>query len=144
MLLTVIVYLLIMSFFRPASRYLIFVVPLWGIMIFQSFRINKTVLLSFILICIVLNSYAVFYQTRVASDSLEIATWIKTKIYQTGYGVIYPHVGVLYDYEPDSNITVIDNIENIRKKAIILYSKNIELFGFNIKDYYVVQYEKLS
>ena len=143
MLLTVIVYLLIMSFFRPASRYLIFVIPFWGIMIFQSFRINKTVLLSFILMCIVLNSYAVFYQIRTASASLEIATWKKNKIYQTGYGVIYPHVGVLYNYEPDSNITVIDNIENIRKTDKVIYRKNIDLFGFNIKNYYVVQLDKL-
>ena len=109
----------------------------------QSFRINKTVLLSFILICIVLNSFAVFYQTRVASDSLEIATWIKTKNYQTGYGVIYLHVGVLYNYEPDSNITVIDNVENKRKNDLIIYSKNIDLFGFNTNDYFVVQHDKL-
>ena len=41
---------------------------------------------------------------------------------------------ILHYYEPNSNITVFDNIENIRKKAIILYSKNIELFGLNIND----------
>ena len=143
MLLTVIVFLLIMSLFRPVSRYLIFVIPFWGIMIFKNFRINKTVLLPFILICIVLNSYAVFYQIRTASASLEIATWIKTNNYQTGYGVIYPHVGVLYNYEPDSNITVIDNIENIRKTDKVIYRKYIDLFGFNIKNYYVLQHDKL-
>ena len=41
---------------------------------------------------------------------------------------------ILHYYEPNSNITVFYNIENIRKKAIILYSKNIELFGLNIND----------
>ena len=132
-----------MSLFRPVSRYLIFVIPFWGIMIFKNFRINKTVLLPFILICIVLNSYAVFYQIRTASASLEIATWINTNNYQTGYGVIYPHVGVLYNYEPDSNITVIDNIENIRKTDKVIYRKYIDLFGFNIKNYYVLQHDKL-
>ena len=111
-------------------------------MIFQSFIISKTVFLPFILICIVLNLYAVFYQTRVASDSLEIATWIKTNNYQTGYGVIYPHVGIKHNYGPDSNITVIDNIENIRKIDKVIYRKNIDLFGFNIKNYYVLQHDK--
>ena len=93
--------------------------------------------------CIVLNSYAVFYQIRIASASVEIATWIKTNNYHTNYGVIYPHVGVLYNYEPDSNITVHDNIGNIRKIDKVIYRKNIDLFGFNIKNYYVVQLDKL-
>ena len=41
---------------------------------------------------------------------------------------------ILHYYEPNSNITVFDNIENIRKKVVILYSKNIELLGLNIND----------
>ena len=86
---------------------------------------------------------SLFLSLRVASDSLEIATWIKTNNYQSDYGKIYPHVGVFYNYKPDSNITVIDNVENKRKNDLIIYSKNIDLFGFNTNDYFVAQHEKL-
>ncbi len=71
------------------------------------------------------------------------------------YGVIYPHVGIRYHKSKECSkglggifithtgdivcISVIDNLQSKVKNNLVVYKKNINLLGFSIKDYYVVQ-----
>ena len=139
-LITVIIYLALLSFTRPAQRYLIFVVPFWATMICLRLEINRLVKVCYVLILCGLNLFATMFQVQNASASSEIAEWSKNKNLKLNSGVIYPHVGVYSHHDQESKITVRLKPKTNEK---ILFSRVVKIFNFRLKEYFVVLPSKL-
>ena len=58
LLLTILGYIMILSFTRPSQRYLIFVIPFWAIMICLRFEIHRVVQVGYLFILCGLNIFA--------------------------------------------------------------------------------------
>ena len=136
LLLTVLLYMVLLSMTRPAQRYLIFVIPFWAIMICLRLEIHRIVQFGYVLILCVLNLFATLYQVQNASASAEIAAWSQSKEIQINLGVIYPHVGIFSHHDPKSNITVTMNPKPSDK---ILFNRPVKILNYPLREYFVVQ-----
>ena len=136
LLLTVLLYIVLLSMTRPAQRYLIFVIPFWAIMICLRLEIHRIVQFGYVLILCVLNLFATLYQVQNASASAEIAAWSQSKEIQINLGVIYPHVGIFSHHDPKSNITVTMNPKPSDK---ILFNRPVKILNYPLREYFVVQ-----
>jgi hypothetical protein len=136
LLLTVLLYVVLLSMTRPAQRYLIFVIPFWAIMICLRLEIHRVVQVGNVLILCVLNLFATLYQVQNARASAEIAAWSQSKDIQINSAVIYPHVGIFSHHDPKSKITVTMNPKPNDK---ILFSRAVKIFNYPLREYFVVQ-----
>jgi hypothetical protein len=135
-LLTVLLYMVLLSMTRPAQRYLIFVIPFWAIMICLRLEIHRVVQVGYVLILCGLNLFATLYQIQNARASAEIAAWSQSKDIQINSAVIYPHVGIFSHHDPKSKITV---TMSPQPKEKILFSRAVKIFNYPLREYFVVQ-----
>jgi len=136
LLLTVLLYIVLLSLTRPAQRYLIFVIPFWAIMICLRLEIHRVVQVGYVLILCGLNLFATLYQIQNARASAEIAAWSQSKDIQINSAVIYPHVGIFSHHDPKSKITVTMNPKPNDK---ILFSRAIKILNYPLREYFVIQ-----
>ena len=136
LLLTVLLYMVLLSMTRPAQRYLIFVIPFWAIMICLRLEIHRIVQVGYVLILCVLNLFTTLYQVQNARASSEIAVWSQSKGIQINSAVIYPHVGIFSHHNPKSKITV---TMNPQPKVKILFRRAVKIFNYPLREYFVVQ-----
>jgi hypothetical protein len=136
LLLTVLLYLVLLSMTKPAQRYLIFVIPFWAIMICLRFEIHRVVQVGYVLILCGLNLFATLYQVQNARASAEIVAWSQSKDIQINSAVIYPHVGIFSHHDPKSKITV---TMSPQPKEKILFSRAVKIFNYPLREYFVVQ-----
>ena len=136
LLLTVLLYMVLLSMTRPAQRYLIFVIPFWAIMICLRFEIHRVVQVGYVFILCGLNLFATLYQVQNARASADIAAWSQSKGIQISSEIIYPHVGKFSHYDPKSKITVKMNPQPNDK---ILFSRIVKVLSYPLREYFVVQ-----
>ncbi|SVA43754.1 uncharacterized protein METZ01_LOCUS96608, partial [marine metagenome] len=136
LLLTVLLYMVLLSMTRPAQRYLIFVIPFWAIMICLRLEIHRVVQVGYVLILCGLNLFTTLYQVQNARASAEIAVWSQSKDIQINSAVIYPHVGIFSHHDPKSKITV---TMSPQPKEKILFSRAVKIFNYPLREYFVVQ-----
>ena len=136
LLLTVLLYMVLLSMTRPAQRYLIFVIPFWAIMICLRLEIHRVVQVGYVLIFCGLNLFTTLYQVQNARASSEIVVWSQSKDIQINSAVIYPHVGIFSHHDPKSKITV---TMNPQPKEKILFSRAVKIFNYPLREYFVVQ-----
>ena len=106
LLLTVLLYMVLLSMTKPVQRYLIFVIPFWAIMICLRLEIHRVVQVGYVLILCGLNLFATLYQVQNARASSEIVVWSQSKDIQINSAVIYPHVGEFSHHDSKSKIIV--------------------------------------
>ena len=135
-LLTVLLYMVLLSMTRPAQRYLIFVIPFWAIMICLRLEIHRVVQVGYVLIFCGLNLFATLYQVQNARASADIAAWSQRKGIQINSGVIYSHVGKFSHHDSKSKITVINESQPNDK---ILFSRVVKVLNYPLREYFVVQ-----
>ena len=136
LLLTVLLYIVLLSMTRPAQRYLIFVIPFWAIMICLRLEIHRVVQVGYVLILCGLNLFATLYQVQNARASAEIAAWSQSKNIQINSGVTYPHVGIFSHHNRKSKISV---TMNPQPKEKILFRRAVKIFNYPLREYFVVQ-----
>ena len=136
LLLTVLLYMVLLSMTKPAQRYLIFVIPFWAIMICLRLEIRRVVQVGYVFILCGLNLFATIYQVQNARASAEIAAWSQSKDIQINSAVIYPHVGIFSHHDPKSKITVTMNPKPNDK---ILFSRAVKILNYPLREYFVVQ-----
>ena len=128
--------MVLLSMTKPAQRYLIFVIPLWAIMVCLRLEIYRIVQVGYVIILCGLNLFATLYQVQNARASAEIAAWSQSKDIQINSAVIYPHVGIFSHHDPKSKITV---TMNPQPKEKILFSRAVKIFNYPLREYFVVQ-----
>ena len=136
LLLTVLLYMVLLSMTSPAQRYLIFVIPFWAIMICLRLEIHRVVQVGYVLIFCGLNLFTTLYQVQNARASAEIAAWSQSKDIQINSAVIYPHVGIFSHHDPKSKITVTMNPKPNDK---ILFNRAVKILNYPLREYFVVQ-----
>jgi hypothetical protein len=136
LLLTVLLYIVLLSMTRPAQRYLIFVIPFWAIMICLRLEIHRVVQAGYVLILCGLNLFATLYQVQNARASAEIAAWSQSKDIQINSAEIFPHVGIFSHHDPKSKITVTMTPQPNDK---ILFSRAVKILNYPLREYFVVQ-----
>jgi hypothetical protein len=136
LLLTILGYIVLLSFSRPAQRYLIFVIPFWAMLICLRLEIHLVVQVGYVLILCVLNLFTTLYQVQNARASSEIVIWSQSKDIQINSAVIYPHVGIFSHHNPKSKIRV---TMNPQPKEKILFSRAVKIFNYPLREYFVVQ-----
>ena len=135
LLITVLIYILILSLTRPAQRYLIFVIPFWAIMICFCFKIHRLIQSGFVLILCMLNIFATLYQVQNSRAARDIVTWSQKKDIKINSGIIFPHVGIFSHHDDNSKISV--TMEPKRNEKII-YSSAVKIFDHHLREYFVV------
>ena len=131
------IYITLISFTRPAQRYLIFVIPFWALLITQSkLQIHLFYKFSYLSLLFCLPIFTSLYQTKNAKASKEIADWSESNNLYINTNVIYPHVGDFpyHSWESDLIVKI-----NIGENETIEYSSNVSILGFEIRRYYVVE-----
>jgi len=120
---------------RPAQRYLIYIVPFWAILIHLNMVINKYYKWIYVLILCTLNLVSIVYQVENGTASNEIAEWaIQEKLFIDS-GDIHPHVGNFPYHKDGSDLLVVNKTNS---DQIVFYTKSVKVFGYPLKQYYVV------
>ena len=68
-LVVVLTFIIILSFARPAQRYLMFIVPLWGILICNNIQIRRIFMVGYICLLISINTILTFNQVSTSKIS---------------------------------------------------------------------------
>ena len=136
MLLTILFYILILSFTRPANRYLIFVIPFWAILICGYIDLRKILKWGYISILIGVNIFSIIYQINTATAAEKIALWSQTNNITIKSNAIYAHTGLFSNHNPRSKIYVSlsANPENE-----LLTKQPVSILVYTIKTYYVLR-----
>jgi len=131
-LLTVLFYVAVLSVTRPAQRYLIFIIPLWAILITQCLNLPRLIRYGYILCLVPLNLFATLYQVNNAQAASNMAEWITQNGMTADLGAIHPHIGNTAIHDRESSFAVrIGSAE----EAGVLHSENIVIFGKSLRTY---------
>lgn len=142
MVLAILFYIFLLSFTRPSQRYLLFIIPFWSILIFQSnillvksyIKIFALLKWGYVLMLILLAVFSSMHQVANAQASKNIVDWSQKENLLINTYEIYPHIGDSCVHSAESKI----GVEIFAKESDeILYTNSLRIFGFEIKRYYV-------
>ena len=133
LLLTILSYILLLSLTRPANRYLIFVVPLWAILVCQHISLSRLFWWGYVSVLAGLNLFATLYQISNATASANMADWaIENDVRINLGGILHSHVGDFSHYDPNSHLVVsLAGTQDGR----ILHEEPVHVLGFRIRSY---------
>ena len=152
LILTIVIYLIVLSFIKAAQRYLILPLPFFVLFIFYVIHpriivISMLVIYTFFNSLLLLNYYVTGKSTELIMEYLKRENILENTI----PGVITPHVYHLYNncvnFKPKSECSNFSNkaITISSPKYIVvnytynaIYSSDIEIFGINFKKYSVI------
>lgn len=132
LLLTVLLYIAVLSVTRPAQRYLIFVIPLWAILICQGMALHRLVWYGYVACLIPLNMFVSLYQVSNARAAWNLAEWAEENRLVVDLGAIHPHVGNTGIHVSGSSYLVSigdPDGENV------MHSEDISVFGVRLRSY---------
>ena len=135
--LTIIFYLVILSFTRPAQRYLLFVIPFWALLISQStMQLHSLFKWGYISILLCLAVFTSLYQVSNAKASEKIRSWSEKENLMINTYFIYPHIGDSPIHSWDSNLSV--QVE-VKEGEELLFESPVSIFGYELRNYVVVR-----
>ena len=133
MLLTILGYIILLSFTRPVNRYLIFVIPFWAILVCQHISISRYYWWTYVSILLGLNFFATLYQVSNASAAASIANWaVKNNISVVLDGVSRAHIGDFSHYDEYSNYEVRFERNESRE---LLHKETVSVLGITLGSY---------
>ncbi len=136
MLLTILIYITMLSLTKPVQRYLIFVIPFWAILVCSHIRLHRLFWWGFVISLCGLNGFASLYQVSNAQASADIARWSVQNNLYIDAGVIHSHVGE-YSHQDAKSELIVRLTPKANEK--ILFQKPVKVLGHTIRNYIVVQ-----
>ena len=146
MALAILFYISLLSFTRPSQRYLLFIMPFWSILIVQSnilivqskFKLFALFKWAYVLLLLMVAVFSSLYQVANAKVAKEIVVWSQNENIKINTYEIYSHVGDSCIHEGESDISV-EIKQYMRESDEILFTKPVDIFGFEMKRYFVVK-----
>lgn len=139
MLITVVIYIVILSLTKPAQRYLIFVIPFWAIMICKHFDMEKIFKWGYVGILIAVNFFATIYQINSGTAYEKIAFWVQKNnisFNSKGKGIDPHHFGIYPFHNSASKIYISPSAEPGKE---LLIKQSVSILGYPVKTYYVLK-----
>ena len=135
-LVTILFYIVFLSFSRPTQRYLIFVIPLWATLICRHIELRQILRWGYLSMLVGLNIVATMFQVSNAVASERIAEWSRENDIFIRASIIYSHVGPFSHHDPQSATYVALSVE---PEDEVLTAQDVAILGYPLKTFYVVR-----
>ena len=135
LLLTILVYIILLSLTRPANRYLIFVVPFWAMLVCNHISLSRMFWWGYILSLAGLNLFATLYQVSNATASSNIAEWAVKNDVKINSRIVYPNLGDFSHYDRNSKFKVsLAGLQN----GEILHEEEVSVLNYTVRKYVLI------